>query len=64
MAWFTCTVNAAGPAWDGTETPVPVIYINLTDQGGSFTGNWCFPKDKPSCRCLLWHLTQLVWAPR
>jgi hypothetical protein len=45
MAWFTCTVNAAGPASDATETAVPVIYINLTDQGGSFTDNWFFAAD-------------------
>jgi hypothetical protein len=40
MAFFTCTVNEIGPAADGTETPNPVIYINLTDTGGSFVNQW------------------------
>jgi hypothetical protein len=40
--WYTCRVNRAGPAADGTDTPTPVIYINLTDQGGAFTGQWFF----------------------
>lgn len=42
MPWFTCTVNNAGPASDATETPQPVIYINLTDTAGSFGGQWFF----------------------
>ena len=33
MPFFTCTVNEIGPAANGTETPAPVIYINLTDTG-------------------------------
>ena len=40
MAFFSCTVNEIGPAADGTETPPPVIYINLTDTGGSFVNQW------------------------
>jgi hypothetical protein len=40
--WNTCRVNLAGPAADGTETPNPVVYINLTDQGGTFSGQWFF----------------------
>ena len=40
MAFFYCTVNEIGPAADGTETPDPVIYINLTDTGGSFVNQW------------------------
>jgi hypothetical protein len=40
--WFNCTVNRAGPAADATEYPPPVIYINLTDQAGSFGGQWFF----------------------
>lgn len=42
MAWFTCTVNSTGPASDATDTPPPVIYINLTDQGGSFADQWFY----------------------
>jgi hypothetical protein len=42
MAWFTCKVNNVGPASDGTETPDPTIYINLTDTAGSFSGQWFF----------------------
>jgi hypothetical protein len=40
--WVTCVVNRAGPASDGTETPTPVIYINLTDQAGSFANQWFY----------------------
>jgi hypothetical protein len=41
MAFFTCTVNEIGPAADGTETPNPVIYMNLTDSGGTrFVNQW------------------------
>jgi hypothetical protein len=40
----TCTVNLAGAAGDGTETPAPVIYITLTDTtpSKSFTGTVFF----------------------
>jgi hypothetical protein len=40
MPFFSCTVNEIGPAADGTETADPVIYINLTDTGGSFANQW------------------------
>jgi hypothetical protein len=40
MGFFSCTVNEIGPAADGTETPDPVIYMNLTDTGGSFANQW------------------------
>jgi hypothetical protein len=40
MAFFSCTVNEIGPAANGAETPNPVIYINLTDTGGSFANQW------------------------
>jgi hypothetical protein len=40
MPFFSCAVNEIGPAADGTETPNPVIYINLTDTGGSFVNQW------------------------
>lgn len=46
MAEFvTCRVNQVGPAADGTETPVPVLYINLTQMPqatGTFNGQWFF----------------------
>jgi hypothetical protein len=42
MPWYTCTVNEVGPATDATDTPAPVIYINLTDQGGNFTKTWFY----------------------
>ena len=44
MAWYTCTVNSAGPATDGTETSDPVVYINLTDTAPSsaFTAQWFY----------------------
>jgi hypothetical protein len=41
MPFFSCTVNEIGPAADGTETADPVIYMNLTDTGGSrFANQW------------------------
>ncbi len=40
MPFFTCTVNEVGPASNGVETANPVIYINLTDAGGSFVNQW------------------------
>ncbi len=42
MPWYKCTVNEVGPATDGAETPDPVIYLNLTDQGGSFASTWFY----------------------
>jgi hypothetical protein len=42
MAWYKCTVTAVGPASDGTETPAPVIYIQLTDTAGSFSTTWFY----------------------
>lgn len=42
MAWHNCHVNQVGPASDATDTPAPVIYINLTDVAGSFTDYWFF----------------------
>jgi hypothetical protein len=42
MPWYTCQVSEAGPAADGTETTSPVIYISLTDQGGTFSGQWFY----------------------
>jgi hypothetical protein len=42
MPFYRCTVNEIGPASDGTETPAPVVYINLTDTAGSFGPAWFF----------------------
>jgi len=42
MPWYTCTVNEVGPATDGTDTPDPVVYINLTDTAGSFKTTWFY----------------------
>jgi len=42
---YVCTVNQVGPASDGTETPPPVVYINLTDTGGAFENFWFFAAD-------------------
>ena len=42
MPWYSCIVNEAGPAADGTETSTPVVYINLTDIQGSFTSQWFY----------------------
>jgi hypothetical protein len=39
---YVCTVNQVGPASDGTETPAPVVYINLTDTAGSFENFWFY----------------------
>jgi hypothetical protein len=39
---YVCTVNQVGPASDGTETPAPVVYINLTDTGGAFENFWFY----------------------
>jgi hypothetical protein len=47
VAFYTCTVNEAGPAADGTETAAPVIYINLSDQSATpaFTGQWFYASE-------------------
>jgi hypothetical protein len=42
MSWYKCTVNAVGPASDATDTPAPVIYIQLTDTAGDFPANTWF----------------------
>jgi hypothetical protein len=42
MPWYKCTVNEVGPASDATDTPGPVIYINLTDTGGGFANTWFY----------------------
>lgn len=42
---YVCTVNQVGPASDGTETPAPVVYINLTDTAGSFEDSWFYAAD-------------------
>ena len=52
MAFFSCTVNEIGPAANGAETPHPVIYINLTDTGGSFTNQWFHAAENSKCQML------------
>jgi hypothetical protein len=42
MPWYQCTVNEVGPASDASETSPPVIYINLSDAGGSFANTWFY----------------------
>jgi hypothetical protein len=42
MPWYECTVNAVGPASDASDTPAPVIYIQLTDTAGDFPANTWF----------------------
>jgi hypothetical protein len=42
MPWYNCQVTEAGPAGDGTETTPPVIYVALTDQAGTFSGQWFY----------------------
>lgn len=42
---YVCTVNQVGPASDGTETPAPVVYINLTETGGAFENSWFYAAD-------------------
>jgi hypothetical protein len=42
MPWYRCKVNEVGPAGDGTETPAPVVYINVTDTGGAFANTWFY----------------------
>jgi hypothetical protein len=37
-----CTVDQVGPASNGTETAVPVIYIMLTDDGNAFNNQWFY----------------------
>jgi hypothetical protein len=45
MAWYVCTVNEVGPAADGTETPEPVMYINLSDYQNTFSNTWFYAAD-------------------
>jgi hypothetical protein len=47
MPWYRCSVNEVGPAADGTETSVPVIYINLSDTGNppAFAGQWFYAQE-------------------
>lgn len=45
MPWYACTVNQVGPASDASDTPAPVIYINLTDTGGAFADTWFYAAD-------------------
>jgi hypothetical protein len=59
MAFFSCTVNEIGPAADGTETADPVIYINLTDTGGSFVNQWFHAAENSKAQMLSVGLTAI-----
>jgi hypothetical protein len=52
MPFFSCTVNEIGPAADGTETANPVIYMNLTDTGGSFVNQWFYAAEASKTQML------------
>jgi hypothetical protein len=52
MPFFSCIVNEVGPAANGAETPEPVIYINLTDTGGSFANQWFHAAEKAKAQML------------
>jgi hypothetical protein len=52
MPFFSCIVNEVGPAANGTETPEPVIYLNLTDTGGSFANQWFHAAEKAKAQML------------
>jgi hypothetical protein len=62
MPWYNCTVNNAGPAADGAEAPSPpgpVVYINLTDEGGAFVGRWFYAADNSRSEMLAVALTAI-----
>jgi hypothetical protein len=59
MAWLNCIVNLIGPAADGTETSDPVVYINLTDTQGSFTGQWFYAAEGSQTQMLAVGLTAM-----
>ncbi len=42
MPWYTCKVNEVGSASDASDTPAPVVYINLTDKAGAFANTWFY----------------------
>jgi len=42
MPWYKCLVNEVGPVSDSSETPDLVVYINLTDEAGSFANTWFY----------------------
>ena len=52
MAFFSCIVNEIGPAADGAETREPVIYMNLTDTGGSFANQWFHAAERAKTQML------------
>jgi hypothetical protein len=62
MAQYNCTVNNAGPAANGAEAPSPpgpVVYINLTDEGGAFQGRWFYAADNTKSEMLAVALTAM-----
>ena len=52
MPFFSCTVNEIGPAADGAETAEPVIYVNLSDTGGSFANQWFYAAERAKTQML------------
>jgi hypothetical protein len=52
MAWYTCTVNSAGPAADATGFANGAVYINLTDSAGSFSQQWFYAADNSKSQML------------
>jgi hypothetical protein len=59
MPFLLCIVNEIGPAADGTETSDPVIYVNLTDTQGSFTGQWFYAAEGSQNQMLAVGLTAM-----
>jgi hypothetical protein len=62
MGWYNCTVNNAGPAADAAEAPSPpgpVVYINLTDEGGVFANRWFYAADNTKSEMLAVALTAI-----
>ena len=54
-----CKVVHVGPASDGAETPAPVIYIQLTDEAGSFTNYWFYAADNSKKEMLATAMTAI-----
>lgn len=46
MPNYECIVDEVGAAVDGTETALPVVYVQLTDVGGSFANTWFYAADE------------------
>jgi hypothetical protein len=44
-AYFTCSVNRAGPVADASGMTRPAIFVNLTDAAGQFDNQWFIAAD-------------------